>query len=124
MPRDLSAEETVVIAAYSNRQDAEVAKARLDDQNVSSVVSADDVHPPLPLTEGVELRVLNHGADCAREILETGPDAAPRGSAEVPPDARDDASAGTLTGEWPAGRLSLVPTAPRAGRRCALSSPR
>ncbi len=73
MPRDLSAEETVVIAAYSNRPDAEVAKARLDDQNVSSVVSADDVHPPLPLTEGVELRVLNREADCAREILETGP---------------------------------------------------
>lgn len=46
MPRDLSAEETVVIATYSNRPDAEVDKARLDDQDVSSVVGADDVHTP------------------------------------------------------------------------------
>lgn len=72
MPRDLSAEETVVIATYANRPDAEVDKARLDDQDVSSVVGADDVHTPLPLTEGVELRVLSREADRAREILETG----------------------------------------------------
>lgn len=98
MPSDLSAEETVVIATYSNRQDAEVDKARLNDQNVSSFVVADDVHPPLQLTEGVELRILTHEARRAHEILETGPDSAPRGGGtEMPPDAGEEASAGPLT---------------------------
>lgn len=70
MPQNLSAEETAILATYSNRQDAEVAKARLADREIDALIVADDVHPPFQLTEGVELRVLEAVADRARRVLE------------------------------------------------------
>jgi len=69
MPQHLSAEKTAVLATYSNRQDAEVAKARLAEHEIEAPIVADDVHPPFQLTEGVELRVLEGMADRARRIL-------------------------------------------------------
>lgn len=70
MPQDLSAEETTILTTYSNRQDAEVAQARLADRAIDAFIVADDVHPPFQLTEGVELRVLEGEADRARHVLE------------------------------------------------------
>ena len=70
MPQNLSAEETTILATYSNRQDAEVAKARLAEREIDALIVADDVHPPFQLTEGVELRVLEGVADRAQRVLE------------------------------------------------------
>jgi hypothetical protein len=69
MIQDLSADETTVLGTYSNRSDAEVAKARLADREIDAVIVADDVHPPFQLTEGVELRVLEGEAERARQVL-------------------------------------------------------
>jgi hypothetical protein len=70
MPQNLSAEETTILATYSNRQDAEVDKARLAEREIDAFIVADDVHPPFQLTEGVELRVLEGEADRAHHVLE------------------------------------------------------
>jgi hypothetical protein len=70
LPQNLSAEDTTILATSSNRQDAEVAKARLADREIDALIVADDVHPPFPLTEGVELRVLDREADRTRRVLE------------------------------------------------------
>ena len=77
MPQNLSAEETPILATYSNRQDAEVAKARLADREIDAFIVADDVHPPFQLTEGVELRVLEVEADRARHVLEEKTEVSP-----------------------------------------------
>lgn len=77
MPQNLSAEETPILATYSNRQDAEVAKARLADREIDAFIVADDVHPPFQLTEGVELRVLDGEADRARHVLEEKTEVSP-----------------------------------------------
>ena len=69
MPQRLSAAETAILATFSNRQDAELAKARLADHEIDALVVADDVHPPFQRTEGVELRVLEKQADRARRVL-------------------------------------------------------
>ena len=70
MPQNPPAEETVILATYSNRQDAEVAKARLAEREIDALIVADDVHPSFQLTEGVVLRVLKGVADRARRVLE------------------------------------------------------
>ena len=67
--KDLSSEETTVIATYSNRHDAEVAKGLLQEWDITSLVIADDVHPPFQLTEGVKLLVLSSKAQDAHEAL-------------------------------------------------------
>ena len=77
MPQNLSAEETPILATYSNRQDAEVAKARLADREIDAFIVADDVHPPFQLTEGVELRVLKEEADRARHVLKEKTEVSP-----------------------------------------------
>jgi hypothetical protein len=77
MPQNLSAEETPILATYSNRQDAEVAKARLADREIDAFIVADDVHPPFQLTEGVELHVLVGEADRARHVLEEKTEVSP-----------------------------------------------
>ena len=63
-------EETVVVATYSTRHDAEMAKSILEDNGISAFVVADDVHVPLQLTEGVRLIVLQSQVRRASEALE------------------------------------------------------
>ncbi len=70
MTSDISSEETAVVATYTNRHDAEVAKSFLEDQGIASFVVADDVHPPIQLTEGVRLFVMSEEAQNARIALE------------------------------------------------------
>ena len=70
MPQNPPVEETAILATYSNRQDAKVAKARLAERGIDALIVADDVHPPFQLTDGVELRVLEGVADRARRVLE------------------------------------------------------
>ena len=62
-------EETVVVATYSSRQDAEAAKGLLSDRGITSFVAADDVHPPLQITEGSRVRVLGRDLAAARDAL-------------------------------------------------------
>lgn len=62
-------EETVVVATYSSRQDAEAARGLLSDRGITSFVTADDVHPPLQITEGSRVRVLGRDLAAAREAL-------------------------------------------------------
>lgn len=70
MAKELTSEETTVVAKYSNRHDAETAKSFLADQGISSFVTADDVHPPLQLTQGVRLRVMTGEAQTAKKALQ------------------------------------------------------
>lgn len=64
-----TSEETVVVATYSSRHDAETAKSFLSDQGITAFVTADDVHPPLQITEGSRVRVMSRDLPAAREAL-------------------------------------------------------
>jgi len=68
----LSFENPTVIATYSTRPDAEMAKGRLDEQGIPAAVTSDDAggaHPQLQLTQGVRLVVAGPDAQSAREVL-------------------------------------------------------
>lgn len=81
MRKDQGSEDTEVVATYNNRHDAEVAMGYLKDQNIDSFVVADDVHPPLQLTEGVKLLVMHTRVQDAREALKVA-DMLPRTGSE------------------------------------------
>lgn len=65
-----ASENTVVLAVYSARHYAEMAKNYLADQKIDAFVAADDVHVPMQMTEGARLLVLESHARAAREALE------------------------------------------------------
>ncbi len=79
MTRDLSISQTTVVATYSNRQDAEIAKGQLADHDINALITADDVHPPLQMTEGVRLRVLDHKIEQALDIVDVSAASVPAG---------------------------------------------
>lgn len=87
MTRDLSISETTVVATYASRQDAEIAKTQLADHDILALITADDVHPPLQMTEGVKLRVLDHKAEQALNILDVDAKPVPADSGMEMPDA-------------------------------------
>jgi hypothetical protein len=91
MTRDFSTDETTVVATYSNRQNAEIARTQLEKQEISSFVVADDVHPPLQLTEGVELRVLDREVEQAHKILTIDGDTAVKTDSREMPSETDEA---------------------------------
>lgn len=62
-------DQTTVVAVYSARHYAEMARDLLDDVGIHAFVSADDVHVPLQLTEGVRLIVLEREAKTAHDAL-------------------------------------------------------
>ncbi len=99
MPQNLSAEETAILATYSNRQDAEVAKARLAEREIDALIVADDVHPPFQLTEGVELRVLEGVAHRAQRVLEEemGVSVEDEVTAEMPAESAQQGQSAGLT---------------------------
>lgn len=70
MSDDRSTEETVVVAAYPSRHDAEMARDLLGDHGIKAFVAADDVHPPLQMTEGARLLVMAADAWTAHEVLD------------------------------------------------------
>lgn len=65
-----SSEETIIVATYSNWNDAEVAKSFLEDRGISSFVAADEVHPPVQLAHGARLRVMTSRVEEAVEALD------------------------------------------------------
>lgn len=74
MTSDLSTDETIVVAVYSTRRDAEVALDYLEDEGIQGFISADDaggMHPQLQRPHGVKLLVLGHAAaEQAHTMLE------------------------------------------------------
>lgn len=75
--------ETVVVAVYSSRQDAEIAQEVLADEDIRASIAADDagaMHPQLQQTQGVRLAVLDDKAAKARWVLKEA-DLLPEGSA-------------------------------------------
>ena len=72
MVDDQSTEKTAVVAIYSTRRDAEIARDRLEDEAIRASIVADDAggaHPELQLTHGIKLVVLGGRAHDARETL-------------------------------------------------------
>lgn len=73
MDQDLSSQETAVIATFSSRRDAEIAREYLIDEGISAFFSADDaggMHPELQRSQGVDLLVLDAAAERAVALLE------------------------------------------------------
>lgn len=70
MEDDPTTQESVVVAAYPNRHDAEIAKAYLEEEGIDSFISADDVHTVVQYTQGARLTVLAHEAARALEALQ------------------------------------------------------
>jgi len=64
-----STDETVVVGVYTNRPDAEVAKAWLAEHGIYALIVADNTHSSFQFTEGVRLRVFEQEAEHAQEIL-------------------------------------------------------
>lgn len=73
MANGQASEETIVIATYSTRRDAEVAKDYLEDEGIQSFVSTDDaggMHPQMQRPHGVQLVGMTSTAQEAHERLE------------------------------------------------------
>lgn len=72
MTNSQSSEETAVLAIYSTRRDAEVAKEYLDDAGIETFVRADDaggMHPQLQRPHGVKLIGMSSAVQDAHEVL-------------------------------------------------------
>jgi hypothetical protein len=70
---DLSSERTTVLATYSSRRDAEMARDRLDAHDVSAFITADDaggMHVQMQLTNGVKLIGFQSEAETALSLLD------------------------------------------------------
>ena len=70
----MTASELVVVRAFANMFDAEVAKSALDAANLDAMIQADDaggVQPGMWAGNGVDLLVRAEDAERAKEILST-----------------------------------------------------
>jgi len=70
---DINDENTAVAKTFANEFEAERAKGILEENGVEGFVQRDDaggMEPPLQLTEGVKLIVLEEDLQRAKEILE------------------------------------------------------
>ena len=73
MTDNKSGEETTIVAVYSSRRDAGVARERLEGEDIRAFITADDAggaHPELQLANGVKLVVLSGSAQSAHKVLE------------------------------------------------------
>lgn len=67
-----SDDKAIVISIYPTRRDAEIARDRLESENIYAFITADDaggVHPELQMANGVKLSVLSSNAQIAQEVL-------------------------------------------------------
>jgi hypothetical protein len=72
MPSSPASEETTILATYTARRDAEVARDYLDDAGIRAFVRVDDaggMYPQLQRAHGVKLVGMREGALRAREVL-------------------------------------------------------
>lgn len=73
MPNGSDSEETTVVATYSARRNAEVARDYLADADIRAFVSSDDaggMHPQLQRPHGVKLVGMRDTARRARVLLD------------------------------------------------------
>ncbi len=86
MQDQLASDKTVVVATFTSRMDAEVAREYLEDLNIEAFISADDaggMHPQLQQVHGVKLIALDSNAETAYAHLQqahllTEPDVEPK----------------------------------------------
>ena len=67
-------EETTILATYTTRRDAEMAREYLDDAGIRAFVQSDDaggMHPQMQRPHGVKLVGMSGSAREARSLLET-----------------------------------------------------
>ena len=72
MPSSRDTEETAVIATYTTRRDAEMARDCLEEAEIQAFVRADDaggMHPQLQQPHGVQLVGMSGTAQRARTVL-------------------------------------------------------
>ena len=60
----------VTVARFENREEAEIARAALAEEGIEAMVSADDVGGLVPLTNGVEVRVLEENVERAKTVIQ------------------------------------------------------
>lgn len=92
MPVHLSFDDPTVIATYTSRHDAEMARGRLETQGVRAVLASDDAggaYPQMQRTQGVRLVVDGPDAHRAWHMLDD--------LDMLPPDAAG--SGGTMVGD-------------------------
>lgn len=102
MSNGRDAEETTVIATYTTRRDAEVARDYLADADIRSFVSSDDaggMHPQMQAPHGVKLVGMSQRASRAREKLD---------EANLLPDGEDVEMPGVSSEEATEGVASMV----------------
>lgn len=107
----LDAEETVVVATYSTRRDAEMAKDRLAEAEIQSFITADDaggMHPQMQAPHGVKLLVLQRAAERAHEVLADAALLPESLDPVAPPDADESGDAPTFSMGGVAGTLGAV----------------
>lgn len=88
MVKDLSSQQTTVIASYGARRDAEIARDYLDEAGIQAFIRADDaggMHPELQWSQGVHLVALGSVARSAHEALQ---------GADLLPHSQEDALEG------------------------------
>lgn len=59
----------VTVARFESREDAEIARNALAEAGIEAMVSADDVGGLVPLTNGVDVKVLEEHVERARTII-------------------------------------------------------
>lgn len=73
MPASEADERSTIIATYSTRRDADVARDYLDDENIETFVSSDDAggkYPQMQRPNGVKLIGMEKSVSQARSILD------------------------------------------------------
>lgn len=103
-------ERTTVIATYSTRRDAEVARDYLDDADIRTFVSTDDaggMHPQMQRPHGVKLVGLEGTAQQAYDRLQEA-DLLPSEGHGPSPDRTESASDLTFSLNSTAGVLGAV----------------
>lgn len=111
-----SSEESTVIATYSSRRDAGMAKNRLEEAGIQAFISADDaggMHPQMQRPHGVKLVGMSSIAPEAREVLEEAGLLPSSGEADSPqqrsrPDHPEDLTFSTEQSTFTTGFSVLV----------------
>ena len=107
MPNARNTEETTVLATYSARPTAEMARDYLADADIRAFVSADDaggMHPQMQRPHGVKLVVLRGAAERARSRLDDT-DLLPANDEGRPQSTPDG---GSTAEDWASGVYTLT----------------
>ena len=69
MMHENASDETVVVAVYSNWNEAEIARSFLGDEGIEALITGQEPHRGPELTDGMRLRVLGGQAERAHTLL-------------------------------------------------------